>query len=184
MPSKGTKVKKNNIDSSIPGTLEHTAQNIHDLNLTRYWTEHGYYPLRSSANQHPVLGTPNSSGIGTIFHTQVGDLHTPTGMYLPTPLSFENTIPSVSQTPCSHGFEPLNPQVIANHIHEINPRVQEALYSPCASMRRDSGYHASDDSADTLSISGLQVEAASNISSPTVSSVRRIGDLSYVQDEQ
>ncbi|CAG8353511.1 unnamed protein product [Penicillium salamii] len=147
---------------------------MHDLNLTLTGMEPGSYSMMPSANQHPGFYTPNSGGMGAIFHNQAGDLHTPTGMYLtPGP-----------QHQHSHGVGPFHPQLMPNLMPEINSYADQASYAPSAFINWDSGYDAMNYSADASSINDSQVETASQMTASTDVLAQITSDMSYASGEQ
>jgi hypothetical protein len=145
---------------------ERTPRNLHDLNFTPSWIDPQSMTMMSLAGQHPGFYTPNSGGMGAIFHNQAGDLHTPTaGLNMITPLSLSNPIPigqHNAQPPINH----FNPQYLAQHMPDMDPYVQQQTFAPSAFMHRDS-FEPMDESVDTTSIHSLPVDQASNISVST-----------------
>lgn len=159
---------------------DRTPRNMHELGLTPSWMEPGSYSMMPLSNQNPGFYTPNSGGMGTIFHNQAGDLHTPTGMHLITPLSLAG-IPA-AQHPHANGFEPFNPQLV-HTLHDVNQYSQQPSYAPSAFMHREMGYDAMDDSMGSID---NHVETGSNI---TVSDLAAQdggggGDMSYEKGEK
>jgi hypothetical protein len=118
------------------------------------------------ANQNPGFYTPNSGGMGAVFHSQAGDLHTPTaGLHTMTPLSLSNPITGPQNHPVMGHF---SPQFLGHQMPEMNPYLQ-ASYAPSAFMQRDPGYDVMDETVDDSSVNGIQLDTASNISSMTAS---------------
>lgn len=142
---------------------QRTPRNLQDLNFSPSWMDPAAMQMMSSfAGQHPGLYTPNSAGMGAIFHNQAGDLHTPTaGLNMITPLSIANTM-SGSHHPV-HMDQQLQQQYLSQQMPEINPYIQQASFAPSAFMHRDS-FDAMDESGDNRSLASLQV---SNVASST-----------------
>jgi len=164
-------------------TNDRTPRNMHELGLTPSWMEPGSYSMMPLANQPPGFYTPNSGGMGAIFHNQAGDLHTPTGMHTMTPLSLSG-MPGTHH-PHASGFEPFNPHLLQS-MQEMNPYSQQPSYAPSAFMHRDSGYDAMDDSMDNSSINDVHADTASNITASTDFSAQMSGggDMSYNKGEK
>jgi hypothetical protein len=159
---------------------DRTPRNMHELGLTPSWMEPGPYSMMPLANQPSGFYTPNSGGMGAIFHNQAGDLHTPTGMHTMTPLSLSG-MPDTHH-PHASAFEPFNPQLL-HSMQEMNPYSQQPSYAPSAFMHRDSGYDAMDDSMDNSSINDVQVETASNATDFSTQ-MSGLGDMSYTKGEK
>ncbi|KAJ6143368.1 hypothetical protein N7471_002821 [Penicillium samsonianum] len=172
-------VKMENHDLKFPITNVRTPRNMQDLGLTPSWMESASYSMMPLANQHSGFYTPTSSGMGAMFHNQAGDLHTPTGMHLMTPLA---GMPAI-QNHHSNGFEPFHPQFI-NPVHGMNQYTQQPSYAPSAFMHRDTGYDAMDDTLDDSALNDVNVETASNVTASTEISAQIGGDMSYAKGEQ
>jgi hypothetical protein len=162
---------------------DRTPRNMHELGLTPSWMEPGSYSMMPLANQHSGFYTPNSGGMGAIFHNQAGDLHTPTGMHLITPLSLSG-VPA-GHHPHASGFEPFNPHFL-NTMNELNPYPQQSSYAPSAFMHRDAGYDPMDDPMDNSSFNDVHAETASNITASTDFSTHENGggDMSYAKGDK
>lgn len=159
---------------------DRTPRNLQELNFTSSWIDPSGMPMMPLASQYPGFFTPNSGGMGATFHSQAGDLHTPTaGLNMITPLSLSNSM-SVQQ---SQGLDQFNPQFLGQHVPEMNPFTQEASYAPSAFLHtRDPGYDAMDESGDNSSLNDFPVDQASNISTSTDFS--NSSALPYSQGEQ
>ncbi|KAI0509489.1 CP2 transcription factor-domain-containing protein [Xylaria bambusicola] len=114
------------------------------------------------ANQPPGYYTPTPGGTNTLYHHQAGDLHTPMGMGLSTPLSLptnDGTIhagpsgmleiphfhqPSIAPQQFHHG--PFNPF--------IQPVSQQPTFAPSSFTQHDTGYETMDHDASTLGTEG------------------------------
>ncbi|KAJ5799645.1 transcriptional regulator family: Grainyhead/CP2 [Penicillium psychrosexuale] len=174
-------VKMEGHDVKLPITNnDRTPRNMHELGLTPSWMESASYSMMPLANPHSGFYTPTSSGMGAMFHNQAGDLHTPTGMHLMTPLAGMPAVHNHHST----GFEPFHPQFM-NPVHDMNPYTQtQPSYAPSAFMHRDSGYDAMDDTLDDSSLNDVRVETASNITASTEFSTQLAGDMSYAKGEK
>ncbi|KAJ5390186.1 uncharacterized protein N7496_001254 [Penicillium cataractarum] len=163
-PMEHHEMKMDEHDLKFPS--ERTPRNLHDLNFTPSWIDPQSMTMMSLAGQHPGFYTPNSGGMGAIFHNQAGDLHTPTaGLNMITPLSLSNSIP-IGQHNAQPTINHFNPQYLAQNMPDMNPYVQQQTYAPSAFMHRDS-FEAMDESVDNTSIHSLLVDQASNISAST-----------------
>ncbi|CAG7918533.1 unnamed protein product [Penicillium olsonii] len=169
--------------SANPNHNDRTPRNMHELGLTPSWMEPGSYSMMPVPNQNSGFYTPNSGGMGAIFHNQAGDLHTPTGMHLITPLSLTGY--PQGHHPHQSGFEPFNPQFV-DAMSDMNPYAQQSSYAPSAFMNRDAGYDAMDDSMDNSSFNDVQAETASNMTASTdFSAVQESGgDMTYAKGDK
>lgn len=150
-----------------------TPRNLQDLSFTTSFMDPESFNLTSLATQHPGFYTPNSGGIGDIFHNQAGDLHTPRlGLSTITPLSLSNPM---ATPPQANGLGQFNPQYFAQHMPGINPYAQQKLFAPSEFMHHDSGYDAMDESADGSSLNDMPVESTSNVTSSTDFETGQVG---------
>ena len=172
-------VKMEGHDVKLPITNnDRTPRTMHELGLTPSWMESASYSMMPPVNPHSGFYTPTSSGMGAMFHNQAGDLHTPTGMHLMTPLG----MPAVHNHH-SIGFEPFHPHFM-NPVHDMIPYTQQPSYAPSAFMHRDSGYDAMDDTLDDSSLNDVHAETASNITASTEFPTQMAGDMSYAKGEK
>jgi hypothetical protein len=157
---------------------------MQELGLTPSWMEPGSFSMMPFPGQQSGLYTPNSGGMGAIYHNQAGDLHTPTGMQMITPLSLTNPIHGLHQHP-GNGFEPFNPQFLAS-MPEINPYPQQASYAPSAFMHHNSNYNVMDESLDDSSVNDMNIDSASNVTASTDFSgpAGPTEDMSYAKGEK
>ncbi|KAJ5749050.1 uncharacterized protein N7511_010746 [Penicillium nucicola] len=175
-------------DMKLP-THDRTPRNMQELGLTPSWMEPGSFSMMPFGG-HSGLYTPNSGGLGAIYHNQAGDLHTPTGMHMMTPLSLANPMHGSHHHP-NNGFEPFNPHFLAS-MPDINPyaqhaqHAQQASYAPSAFMHRNSNYNAMDEAVDDSSVNDMNMDSASNITASTDFSAPAISndDISYAKGEQ
>lgn len=156
-------VKMEDPDLKFPN--DRTPRDLQDLNFSSTWVDPNAVPMMPLASQYPGFYTPNSGGMGAIFHNQAGDLHTPTvGLNMITPLSLSNSIPAQP----NQGLDQFSQQYLGQPVPEINPYVQPASYAPSAFMHsRESGYDAMDESGDNSSLNEFPVDQASTISTST-----------------
>lgn len=149
-------------------SVERTPRNLSDLGFTSQWMDPSAMPEMSLASQHPGFYTPNSGGMGAIFHSQAGDLHTPTlGLNMITPLSLANPMPGGPANHQQPGMDHFNPQYLAQHMPEMDSYAQQASYAPSAFMHRDSAFDAMDESVDGSSLNGVPVDQTSNVTAST-----------------
>lgn len=139
------------------------------------------FTLISLAPHHPRFFTPNSDGMGTIFHNQAGDLHTP-GLGLNTihPLSLSNLM---GTNPQANGVGQFNAQYFAQHTTGITPYAQQASFTPSEFIYHDSGYDEMDESADGSSLNDMPVESKSNITSSRDFETDQV-DMPYTDGEK
>jgi hypothetical protein len=172
-------VKEENHDVKLPITNNDRAlRNMHELGLTPSWIESASYAMMPPANQHTSFYAPTLSGMGAMFHNQAGDLHTPTGMHLVTPLSGMQAVYNHH----SVSFEPFHPGFM-DPVNDMNPYAQQSSYAPSVFMHRDSGYDSMDDTLDE-SLNDGYVETASNLTALTEFSAQMAGDMSYANGEK
>ncbi|KAF3386504.1 Grainyhead-like protein 2, partial [Penicillium rolfsii] len=153
-------------EHEIKFSNERTPRNLQDLNLTPSWIDPQSMTMMSLAGQHPGFYTPNSGGMGAIFHNQAGDLHTPTaGLNMITPLSLSNPIP-IHQHNGQPTMNHFNQQYLAQNMPDMNPYIQQQTFAPSAFVHRDS-FEAMDESVDSTSIHSLPIDQTSNISVST-----------------
>jgi hypothetical protein len=156
---------------------------MQELGLTPSWMEPGSFSMMPFAGQHPGLYTPTSGGMGAIYHNQAGDLHTPTGMHMITPLSLNNPLHGSHHHP-NNGFEPFNPHFLAS-MPDINPYAQQASYAPSAFMHHNSNYNIMDESVDDSSVNDMNMDSASNVTASTdISAPAAPLDMSYAKGEK
>ncbi|KAJ5601639.1 hypothetical protein N7510_011173 [Penicillium lagena] len=153
-----------NGDMKFPSQQQRTPRNLLDLNLTPSFMDPESLNMMNFAGQHPGFYTPNSGGMGAMWRSQAGDLHTPTlGLNSMTPLSLPIAV-SNPQNALGH----YNPQLFAQQMPGINMYAQaqqQSSFAPSAFMHRgDSGYDAMDETSDSKE---MQMDAASNITAST-----------------
>ncbi|KAJ5887961.1 hypothetical protein N7495_008002 [Penicillium taxi] len=150
-------------EASVKFSNQRTPRNLQDLNFSPSWIDHNPMHMMSIANQPTGFYTPNSTGLGTIFHNQAGDLHTPTmGLNMMTPLSLSNTIQGPQHHEMDHHF---NHQYLSQQMPDMNSYIQQpASFAPSAFMHRDS-YDPMDESGDGLSVdgNGIPMDQVSNV---------------------
>ncbi|KAJ5239746.1 hypothetical protein N7468_004365 [Penicillium chermesinum] len=130
-------------DANLKFPQDRTPRNLHDLDFSPSWMDpHGNMNMMSLAAQHPGFYTPNSAGMGTIFHSQAGDL----------------TLPH-------SGINTFNQPYLAEQMPDMtNPFMQQASYAPSAFIQQEpESFDMMDDSVDGSSIDGL-ADQSSNVS--------------------
>ncbi|KAL3475046.1 CP2 transcription factor-domain-containing protein [Aspergillus californicus] len=133
-----------------PTMIDHnSAQFINPVNQL-----HGYY-------------TPNSGGLGAIYNSPAGDLHTPgMGINMMTPLS-------LSQQGLSNStgipLDPFHPQLLQQHYHNPQQYAPQAEFAPSAFVQSDMGFDIVDDSIDEGSLNDVDMqESAQSHMTPTM----------------
>ncbi|OQE28690.1 hypothetical protein PENSTE_c003G04050 [Penicillium steckii] len=170
-------------DVGIKFNNQRTPRNLQDLNFSPSWMDPTAMQMMSNfAGQHPGFYTPNSGGMGAVFHNQAGDLHTPTaGLNMITPLSLANPMsgsqPNGHPVHLDHQF---NPHFLPSHMPDINPYMQQASYAPSAFLHRDS-FDAMDESSDNRSLQSIPVDQESNLTASTDHS--NAVNMSYAEGE-
>lgn len=184
----GNEIKMEDPQQKYPN--ERTPRNLQDLGFSPSWMDPNSMNMMSLANQHPGFLTPNSGGMGAIFHSQAGDLHTPTaGLNMITPLSLSNPIVN-SQTDHQgdhQGLNNFNPQFLPQNMPHMNPFAQQPSFAPSEFMHRDSTYDAMDESGDGSSLNDVAVDSASNLTASTDFSAADAPAptaMSYAKDEK
>lgn len=170
-------------DANMKPMNERTPRNLQDFNLSPSWMDpNSLFMVDSLAGQHPGLYTPNSGGMGAIFHNQAGDLHTtPTvGLNVVNSLSVANPIQSSQPS-----MDQFNPQYFAQQMPEMSGYAQAASYAPSASMDHDSYGHM-DESGDVLSGNDILADATSNVTASTEFSANGVAPMgmSYAHGEK
>lgn len=108
------------------------------------------FSFSTFANQPPGYYTPTPGGTNTLYHSQAGDLHTPTlgfGMGLGTPLSMPTSEAALHSGPAMmdlasfpHGMHPqqfhFNPFV--------QPSAPQPSFAPSSFVHQDTGYETMD----------------------------------------
>ncbi|KAK1145581.1 hypothetical protein N8T08_004139 [Aspergillus melleus] len=121
--------------------------------------------MDSMSQQTGGYYTPNSGGLGTVFHNQAGDLHTPNlGLNLMSPLSLGHQVggTNISADGSSMGLDPFSQQFMPPHYHNPQHFAQQATFAPGALVHRDSGYDAMDEPVDELSLNDMELQANSS----------------------
>jgi hypothetical protein len=157
-----------NGEMKLPTQQQRTPRNLMDLNLTPSFMDPESLNMMNFAGQHPGFYTPNSGGMGALWHSQAGDLHTPNlGLNPLTPLSLPVSISGVPPNTQSTVGQ-YNPPLFAQQPPGMNMYAQaqqQPSFAPSAFMHRgDSGYDPMDETTDT---NEMQMDAASNITGST-----------------
>lgn len=167
-------------DMKIPPDC--TPRNLQDLNFTPSFMDAESFNMMPLAPRHPGIFTPNSGGVGAIYHSQAGDLHAPTlGLNTITPLSL--SIP-MANAPQPNGFGQFNPQsqYFSQNIPDMNPYAQQASFAPSAFLQRESGYETMHESPDGR-LNEMQNESTSNATNSTDFTTGQVG-MSYTDGEK
>lgn len=109
--------------------------------------------------------TPNSGGLGAVFHNQAGDLHTPSmGLSMITPLTLPQQIASatINADATAMSLDQFNQPYMAPHFQNTQPFAQQAPFAPTF-VHRDSGYDAMDESVDDLSLNDVEMQTSSHM---------------------
>jgi hypothetical protein len=126
-----------------------TPRNPQDLRFTPSLMDPDSFQFMALPNKPPGYYTPTPGGMTTLNHHQAGDLHTPLGYNLVTPISIPITL--------SAGFPAEQQQSISQH---YNPFAQQTAFAPSTFMHRDSTYDPMDiseeSSMDQMSVLGAQ----------------------------
>lgn len=129
-----------------------TPRAVQDFKFTPSFMDPNSFQFMALANQPPGYYTPTPGGMATIFHPQAGDLHTPLGYNIVTPISIPNSLSmSLPGDPHGemnmHGFRNPAP-FMPHHLQNINPYSQ-AGFAPSTFLHSDSGYDTMDRSEDS-----------------------------------
>ena len=174
---------------------DHDANKEHDAGLgesdpwrfTPSMLDPSSFAFASFANQHSGGFTPTpGGGMGSVFHNQAGDLHTPgMGFGLGTPLSTSNSEihhDSASATEM-HAFHPhlLHSQPYP----DSNLFSQQQSYAPSSFVHQDSGYETLHGAHNALSRGGdiesheqsnltaLSTKSYDNVSAPPMQGLEK-----------
>lgn len=126
-----------------------TPRGLHDAwRFTPSLLDTNSFTFASFANQPPGYYTPTPGGMNTLYHSQAGDLHTPSmGLHLGTPLSLslsEGPLQAESSIVDMHGFH--SHMFHPNSFQQPDPYSQQQSYAPSSFVHQDSGYEAVDGS--------------------------------------
>ncbi|KAI0123666.1 CP2 transcription factor [Xylariales sp. AK1849] len=118
----------------------------------------GSFSFSSFANQPPGYYTPTPGGTNTLYHSQAGDLHTPTlalGMGLGTPLSLPTSEAQMQHS--GHGMMDLSHfhhGMQPHHFQHFNPFIQptppQQSFAPSSFVHQDTGYETMDQDGSPL----------------------------------
>lgn len=148
-------LKMNEHDFKISN--DRTPRNLQDLKFAPSWVKPDL--MMSLASR---FYTPGSGGLGTVFHSQAGDLHTPTlDLDWTTSLSLLNPMASTQPTH-QLDFDQFNQQYLSQYLagRILYDRVES--YAPSAFIHRDSGHDTMHESPDGT-INDIPVDQASTI---------------------
>ncbi len=107
------------------------------------------FAFASFANQPPGYYTPTPGGTNTLYHSQAGDLHTPSmGLHIGTPLSLPTSEGSL-HAGSTVEMDAFHQQMLQpHHFQNPNPFGSQQAYAPSSFVHQDSGYEAIDASVD------------------------------------
>ena len=112
-------------------------------------------------NQPHNLFTPNSIGFNGNFHSQqAGDLHTPMGLNMMTPLPFSNQLASVAPMDAdatAMGINQFGQQFFSSPFQNTQSFAQQPSFAPSA-FHHDSAYDAMDESVENSSLNELELQ--------------------------
>ncbi|KAG5942602.1 hypothetical protein E4U53_007217 [Claviceps sorghi] len=148
------------------------------------------YAFNTFANAPPGYYTPTPGGSSTLFHSQAGDLHTPTlgAAGIGTPLSMPTSGDAVQSGAAvldMTGFQALPP----HHFHHFNPFIQAAqpsqlpqpqpqVYAPSSFVHHDTGYETMEhDGSHVLEVTPPQENRVSPMASGTPPSPKAAGRM-------
>ncbi|KAE8352603.1 CP2 transcription factor-domain-containing protein [Aspergillus coremiiformis] len=144
-------------DLKLSGTIPRPGQ---DIRFAPSYVDPNSLSFINPLSQPQGYYTPNSSGLGAVFHNLAGDLHTPSmGLNMITPPTLPQHIASatINANPTAMGFEPFNQSYITPHFQNPQPLSQQSAFAP-AFVHCDSGYDAIDESVDELSLNDMDVQ--------------------------
>ncbi|KAH7325066.1 CP2 transcription factor-domain-containing protein [Stachybotrys elegans] len=150
------------------------------------------YSFNTFANAPPGYYTPTPGGTNTLFHSQAGDLHTPTLSLLPggmgTPLSMPASggvmQPTTAGMMDMGGFQALQP----HQFHHFNPFVQapppQPTFAPSSFVHQDTGYETMDQDGSPIDSDGADkrmtsIDSAFHTASPVAGALqaRHLGGM-------
>ncbi|PYH67123.1 uncharacterized protein BO88DRAFT_417032 [Aspergillus vadensis CBS 113365] len=105
--------------------------------------------------------TSNSGGLGAVYHSQAGDLHTPvTGLSMMTPLSLSQQTPAAPVNPetAASGLGHFNQQYIPPHFHCPQPFTQQPTLASNDLVQSDAGYDAMSEHAEEFPLINIDVQ--------------------------
>ncbi|KAK4042962.1 CP2 transcription factor-domain-containing protein [Parachaetomium inaequale] len=111
----------------------------------------GSFSFTNFASQPPGYYNPTPGGTNTIYHSQAGDLHTPTmglGMGLQTPLSMPNSEGAVHSGAGPIDMAGFHPGFHPQQFQQFNPFIQppqpQPSFAPSSFLHTDTGYETMD----------------------------------------
>ncbi|KAI9788087.1 MAG: hypothetical protein M1816_007219 [Peltula sp. TS41687] len=113
------------------------------------------FAFTSFANQPPGYYTPTPGGTNTLYHSQAGDLHTPSmGIGVGTPLSLPTTESGVhvGSTVDLHGFT--HPPLPSTHFQTFNPFAAQTSFAPSHFQTDPTATYESMDATGAVSPTG------------------------------
>ncbi|CEL08045.1 hypothetical protein ASPCAL11198 [Aspergillus calidoustus] len=111
-------------------------------------------------NQYHGYYTPNSGGLGAVYHSPAGDLHTPgMGMNVMTPVSLSQQA-GVPQNNTGMPLDPFHPQLMPPHFQNPQPFAPHAAFAPSAFVQSDTGFDVVDESLDEGSLNDVDMQSS------------------------
>ncbi|KAI1505152.1 CP2 transcription factor-domain-containing protein [Biscogniauxia marginata] len=122
------------------------------------------FSFTAFANQPPGYYTPTPGGTNTIYHSQAGDLHTPSmgmSMGLGTPLSLPTSEGTLHAGPALMDLSQYQHGLPSHQFHpQFNPFMQptppQASYAPSSFVHQDTGYETMDHDGSPLGSDGTE----------------------------
>ncbi|PYH76741.1 CP2 transcription factor [Aspergillus uvarum CBS 121591] len=136
-----------------------TPRATHDMRFAQSYVDPNAVSYINPMNPHGYY-TPNSGGLGAVYHSQAGDLHTPgMGLSMITPLSLPQQLSAttINADPTTMGLEHFNPHFLPPHFHNPQPFAQPATFAPGAFVPTDTGYDTMDESVDGMSLTDVDM---------------------------
>lgn len=136
-----------------------TPRAAQDLRFTPSFVDPNSLSYMNFPAQQSGYYTPNSEGLGPLFHSQAGDLHTP-GMSMITPMSLTQQLPGPTLTAGGQAFslDHYDQHYINPHFHNPQAFAPQPSFAPSAFVHRDSGYDAMDESVDEMSLNDVDMQ--------------------------
>ncbi|KAG2412214.1 hypothetical protein HFD88_009771 [Aspergillus terreus] len=155
-------------------------QTQQDLRYSAEFIDPNSLDFVSQANQPHGYYTPNSGGLGAMFHNQAGDLHTPgMGLHMMTPLSLPQQIAGTAANADGAGLsmDQFNPSFIPQPFPNPQAFAQQPPFAP-APFVQDSGYDAMEDQVDGLSLNDMDMQGSVQTMAPTLQHLNQMEDQS------
>ncbi|KAG5917580.1 hypothetical protein E4U42_007197 [Claviceps africana] len=178
-----------NLDHDVFRDQDSTPRASHEpWRFTPSFLDPNSYAFNAFANAPPGYYTPTPGGSNTLFHSQAGDLHTPTlgAGGIGTPLSMPTSgdaVQSAATVLDMAGFQALPP----HHFHHFNPFIQGAqqppqphpqVYAPSSFVHHDTGYETMEqDGSHVMEVTPPQEDCVSPMAAGTSPSQKVTGRM-------